>query len=317
MYKKIKQFFVKTSFLIVALIFASDFSSIAHAENSPITIKIAPLMYEEKVKPSDIKEGFISVANPTDNSQKIVVETGNFKMKGYTGDLDFYGDTTEKDEFTDFVELQSKEFTLGAQEGRRVKFRIRVPEYSSGGYYGVIFFRAVSDTVSSDVTAKLSPRVGTLFILEAGEGKKDGRVENLVQTEGLFGKKVNVSLDFLNLAGYNDFPRGSYLKPAGKITVKNILGKEIYSKTIEGMYVLPKNKRVISAGFDNPYMFGIYKAKASISKFPGSGEEISERYFIKLSPIILIGVLLFIDLALFMAIVTLKKRKKQKRAMKK
>lgn len=317
MYKKIRLIFAGTLFLAMALIFVSGLSLIVRAGDSPITIKIAPLKYEEKVKPSDIKEGFISVANPTDKAQKIVVEVNNFKMKGVGGDLDFYGDTGEKDEFTDFTELQTTEFTLGAQEGRRVNFKIRMPESSSGGYYGAIFFKSVSEKTNDKTVANVSPRVGTLFLLEAGEGKKDGKVENLAQTKNIFDKKVNISLDFLNMAEYNDFPRGSYLKPTGKITVKNIWGKEIYSKNIEGMYVLPQNKRVISAEFDNPYLFGIYKARASISKFPGSGEEVNERYFIKLSPVILIGVLLFIDLSLFLVIVTLKKRKKQNNQLRK
>jgi len=309
----IRKIFAKISFLAVALLIVSGFSFIVHAEDSPITIKIAPLKYEEKVNPSDIKEGFLSVANPTDKAQKIVVETSNFKMKGVDGDLDFYGDTAEQDEFTDFVELQTKEFTLGAQEGRRVSFKIRMPDSSSGGYYGVIFFKSVSDTTSDKTVTNVSPRVGTLFLLEAGEGKKDGKVENLAQTEGLFNKKVNVTFDFLNLAGYNDFPRGSYLKPSGKIIVQNIWGKEIYSKNIEGMYVLPQNKREISADFENPYMFGIYKAKVKLSKFPGSGEETTEKSFIKASPYIIIALIATVDLLLLLIIIQMKIKKKKRK----
>lgn len=288
-------------FLFLALFLLIPAVSFSADQN---TLVVAPLKYEEKLNLGDVKEGYIDVVNPTDLTENIVVETASLKTTSAIGQLEFYKDTG-KDSFEKFVTFPEQSFTLGPQEGRKVKFRIGVPiSTMPGGYFGAIFFRIVPKSQDSQgATAITSGRVGTLFLLDIGQGDvRLGKLSDFRVASSIFSDKTEVELEQENLAKYNSDPRGLMIKPTGEIIIYNFFGKEIAKKKIENVYVLPETKKLIKEQFDKPLFFGIYKAEARISNYPGEPVQTKSDRFVKISPyFILLVVLIFGFVAVFLS----------------
>lgn len=277
------------------------------------TIQIAPLKYEENLNLGDVKEGTIDVMNPTTKDEMIQVEATSLKMTGINGQLEFYNDQKSQG-FEKFITFDSNQFLLPAGEGKKVKFRLGIPiSASSGAYFGAVFFRLVPDSIdSSESKAIATGQAGTIFLLTVGQGDvRSGKLDSFNISGNPFSKKTVFEVEQSNLSKYNTTPRGTYLKPTGTITVKNIFGKVKSKQEISSYYVLPETKRIIKKELESPYLFGLYKAELSISNYPGDPVITKSSYFVKLAPAIL-GLITFFALVIFTVISFVKPKLRKK-----
>jgi hypothetical protein len=275
----------KLLFLFTLLLFAPVISAAAD-QSVGQSLQIAPLKYEEKLNLGEVKEGTIDIANPTQKDEIISIETASLKMAS-SGELAFYKNTVQYN-FEKFITFTDKEFVLPANTGRKVKFRLGIPIAApAGGYFGGVFFRILPGGNNSDQSKAItSGQIGTLFLLTVGQGDvRQGELKKFIADNNPFADKTDFEIEHANLAKYDTNPRGSYLKPVGILSIKNIFGKEMAMQKIENIYVLPQTSRIIKTEIKTPFLIGFYKAELKISNYPGDPVYTKSVRFVKISPL--------------------------------
>jgi hypothetical protein len=216
-FSKIIKLVVPCALLFVGGIFFTP--SRSHA----LGLKIAPLLYEEKLNKGDIKKGFIDISNPDDIRKTINVEVDGFKQINNNGDLGFH----EAPEYQTGIRLDYDSFELGPREAVRFAFQLEADKLPRGGVYGAILFSSTTSDVNPDTTSvKTVTRVGTLFLIDnGGIGVRKALVESVkapflqVNSDGI---KANVTVK--NIGGQNGlayFPTiEAAVQPFGKSSAK-------------------------------------------------------------------------------------------------
>jgi hypothetical protein len=186
-------------------------------------LKVAPLLYEEKLNSGDVKKGFIDISNPDDIRKTITVEVDGFKQINNNGDLGFH----EAPEYQTGIRLDYTTFELGPREAVRFAFQLEANKLPRGGVYGAVLFSSTTSDVNPDATSvKTVTRVGTLFVIDnGGIGARKALVESVkapflqINSDGI---KANVTVK--NIGGQNGlayFPTiETAVQPFGKSSAK-------------------------------------------------------------------------------------------------
>ncbi len=159
-------------------------------------LQVAPLQYEDTLKPGHIENGFIDVANPGDAAVNIISEVKGFKQTGANGDLQFFSDP----DLAAAIKVSLESFTLGPREAVRVIFSVDPAKLPGGGVYAAVFFRTQppSQTSTSSYVAE-SANVGTLLLLNNGASTAHyGQVTALRLPFWQFGGGLTGSLTYHN-----------------------------------------------------------------------------------------------------------------------
>ncbi len=154
------------------------------AEVTP-ALKIAPLQYQETIPLGKIKQGFIDISNPTNQTLHLSSSVQAFRQVDTAGHLQFY--ESERMRLGIIPELST--FDLGPREAIRMKFTI-----------DPIFVRTIPDASANQGNRLItSARIGTLMILTIGTGGVErGTISRLEVPFFNFGSGIKGSLDYKN-----------------------------------------------------------------------------------------------------------------------
>lgn len=158
-------------------------------------LKIAPLKYEELLELGSEKTGYVDVANPTDFNLRVRTSVEAFRQVNNQGDLEFFPD----EQLEAGIVLDVDEFELGPREAARIFFTIKSNNLPEGGIYATVFFETVTENESDQVsTIGTVARVGTLLILQNGDGDRDGEIVEVALPFWQFGKGVEGRISYHN-----------------------------------------------------------------------------------------------------------------------
>lgn len=178
-----------------------------------------------------------------------------------------------------FIEPEISEFSLDLGERITIPVKISVPaDAEPRGYYGALIVSNEPEVLSEEQSketegkARLVSRIGSLFLLRInGEGKESGSLEDF--------KIIGPSKSF-----YENRPKGFeilfknegnvHLVPYGKITIKNILGKDVGMIPVDAYFSLPDSIRYREVLWTEGSGLGRYTANLSL--FKGYGNENAE-----------------------------------------
>ena len=204
----------------------------------------------------------------------------------------------------DLIKPEISEFSLDLGEKIIIPVTVSIPiDAEPRGYYGALIVSnepeilGDSGSTQTEGKARLISRIGSLFFVRInGEGKEAGNLEDF--------KIIGPSKSF-----YQNRPSGFeilfkntgnvHLVPHGKITIKNILGKEIGSIPVDAYFSLPDSIRYREVLWQAGNGLGRYTANLSL--FPGYGnenEESSIAFWIipwKILVAVFVGLVIFIS----------------------
>lgn len=241
------------------------------------TLKIAPPLYQEKLDPGKSKDGIIDVFNVGKTVVTVQPEVENVKMTGDAGDLSFYiGDNPFR--LHTFVQIDKTPFVLSPGEGRRLKFRISIPDgVFPGGYFGSILMRIVPPAPDAAQTAVAqSGRVGTLLVLTVnGDADRQGHITEAKLTKNDLSPVKGFALGYANTGNTDKRPLGVAYKPVGTIAIKDVFGLTVKRQDVAGDLVFPGATRKFNAKLSKPLWFGYYRATATLQ--PDGGGQADKR----------------------------------------
>jgi hypothetical protein len=159
-------------------------------------LQIAPLEYQDTLRPNIVENGYIDVSNPGDSTVDISSDVKGFAQIDSQGSLRFFDDT----DLANAITVGLPNFTLGPREAVRVGFSVDPAKLPQGGIYAAIFFRTEppGQTSSSSYISE-SANVGTILALTNGNYTRHyGMISKTRVPFWQFGTGIAGSLDYRN-----------------------------------------------------------------------------------------------------------------------
>lgn len=171
----------------------------------------------------------------------------------------------EKSQFSskEWFEPAVWEFSLKHGERIFLPVKITVPKDAEvGGHYSVVFVKTVPREEEGKTGITLSSRVGSLFLLNIGDGevKTAGELVSFKTNKKIYGSlPITFELNFKNEGDV-------HLTPFGKIIIFNLFGKKVDQATVQDWVVLRGSERIQKTEWQPKFALGRYTASAQIER---------------------------------------------------
>jgi P pilus assembly chaperone PapD len=122
----------------------------------------------------------LTVHNTTDRNVAVKVYWDDFEYQPpFEGTKSFLPAGTSPLTTAKWVTFSPREFTLPPFSEKKVDYLISVPENSTGGHYGVLFFETSGERPAGDKGVTIATRVGCLFFLEPKDKSKSSQIDHV------------------------------------------------------------------------------------------------------------------------------------------
>jgi hypothetical protein len=181
----------------------------------------------------------------------------------------------DPEKYTRFLENEKSQFsskewfkpatnTFSLKHGERMYLpvSIKVPyEVEAGEHYSAVFVKTVPNENENHSGITVSSRIGTLFLLKvSGETRSIGELTSFSTNKNIFfTSNVSFNLIFKNSGTV-------HLAPKGKITIKDIFGKNYAEINVKEWIVLRDSSRNQKVEWKDAPFFGIYTATTEVER---------------------------------------------------
>ncbi|MFH0853701.1 MAG: hypothetical protein V1853_04835 [bacterium] len=186
-------------------------------------LTLIPPSFETAVDPGVSLDTTIKLYNETQNTLQLYPEAVSFTADGETGNPTYVFDELEVGAATWF-DLPTGPVTLGAGERIVIPITINPPaDAEPGGHYVTVFFGTEPPDTTGSGSVSIGTKLGSLFLLRVfGDVEEAGTIVEFLTEDGA------TSFNHLPVTLFTRFQNTGniHLRPAGNITIKNILGGE-------------------------------------------------------------------------------------------
>ena len=233
-------------------------------------VVLGPTKIELFLEPGETITREITVTNRTGNTINFKVEIEDFKgSHDPNQNIILMGEEKGPYSLRDWLRPGIREFTLKHGQKIYLPIEISIPaETEAGGHYGVVFASVQPPAVGVEGEKEkakgqvaIVSRVGTLFFVRvAGEVEENGYLKEFKTPKNYYEKgPISFELLFEN--------NGSvHLTPYGAIEIFNFLGKQIGEVEVDPWFSMPDSLRKREVNWEKGFLFGKYKALASINR---------------------------------------------------
>jgi hypothetical protein len=251
------------------------------ASNPASGLRVSPTRAELTVAPGTSEVARFTVTNVTGGSIIVKSEVNDF-TSNQDGSINLQADDAEQSpsSIKPFVTLPG-DVPLASGESYDAAIPVDVSNGTApGAYYGAVLFQAVPVRVDGGDSGQvaLSGSVGTIILVQvpgditeqmqlvsmrAGREVKTGEDATEVRTSTLFNQPpTKIQITVKNVGN-------SFLKPFGKVTVKDMRGNEVYSYELNNTdprgNVLPNTERTFTNDLENIGSFGRYTIVSGVT----------------------------------------------------
>jgi hypothetical protein len=243
----------RTKFLLLTISFVFAFC--------PLLVKgvaVGPVKLQYKVDPGATISGKLFVVNDGAETQIFYAAFEKFIEQG--GEKKFI--PSEESELSNWFKMENS-VSIEPGQQKEIPFTIEVPQAAPpGGHFAVIWWGAASPGGQVAIVT----RAGILVYVEvSGEINEKGELLNFSSLN----KKFFFSRLPEDFAVHFENDGNTYLKPAGEIKIKNILGSTIatFSVNDKERIILPQDNQTLNVSKEfkkPPFAFGLYKAELNL-----------------------------------------------------
>lgn len=232
---------------------------------------VSPTLREYEIERGGTAEGSILIRNDRAANIEVEAVVRNFIARDEYGSPQFI---EIPDNLAEWIQILEKKFAIARGASRRVDYTIAVPKYArSGGYSAGILFTEKS-RASSGISAVIGNQLASLVLVRVpGDILEKGRIaEFFIEKLEKNPMRIQFAVRFENLGNV-------FLKPYGKITIRNLFDKKVSEIFINdsGGNVLPESGRKFNATWQDKdeaggvrkFYFGRYTAE--LEMFYGEG----------------------------------------------
>lgn len=238
----------------------------AHAEG--VSLKVAPPNIVIQTAAPAIIEKPIKIINKNDQSITLDIIYEPFTQRsGENGKVSFELNKddffrADPDIFQKITVLDNaravKTITLSPKQEKTLTLRVNLAQNqpSSDYYFSILFVSKANQQESIRVYTSLEGAIGINVLLSIFTGSKqpEGFIDAYNIPFLLQNGPVPFEITFRNTGSY-------LLAPQGTVLIKNMFGQTVGKVTIPKTYVLAETTRVLSARWDEQFLFGPYTAE--------------------------------------------------------
>ncbi len=262
----------------VATLLLAVATPVAAQQKNSSGLSISPTRVELSLKPGEADKIDITLKNVTEGDITARPYVNDFESDNATGNPRIIVDTSKKSSTSirDYV-AGLDDVPLKAGETKHVTVFVQMPaSIPPGGYFGIIRYLAIpgGSNAPQNGEVALSASVSTLVLIEVpGNIKQQVQLTNVLayrgDSSGVFftSPPDHVGVELKNFGN-------GFAKPFGRVVVKNMSGKEVYSYEVNNITpranILPNSTRIFKDEIKNVKSPGRYTILASISYGNGS-----------------------------------------------
>ena len=230
---------------------------------------VGPGKIELTVNPGESKTVNLTLANRMGDDRvfDIVVED----MKGSEDPAQtvvLLGNDRGPYSLRDYFQIPERSFMLPHAKKAIVPVTVSVPaDAEPGGYYGSVLFTTTSKkTEAEQGAAAIISRIGVLFFVTVPGGTGyEGKMESFKVKKPFFTEgPIPFQILYRNTGTI-------HLNPSGKISIKNMMGTQVESLTLDPWFALPGSLRLREVEWGRHMLLGRYTADAEIYRGYGDG----------------------------------------------
>lgn len=277
-------------FIFASKVFAEDIQGVTTASDSIPTQNTnqenigsnstLPLTFEHNANPGEIIEGKTYVSNFRDKEIRLISNIVDFEVIGEDGNVQLTQNTNEKHGLSSWIEIVEPDTTLKIKENKEINYKIKVPYNAiSGAHWAILIVKSI-DPEKMDANSFIDS-ITALILVTVGDGSKEIAEVKSLSTNLIDKKSASLVLKLSNISE-------NFVKPKGKITLKNIWGKDIEALDLTPFIIYPNtvanivnywvSEQGLPVGYYNIEYSGYYgknntelKASTSIMIWPWQG----------------------------------------------
>lgn len=248
---------IKIIIFITIIIVISLFPSEANAQEQR-TITIVPPTVQKTLNPNDKVEGTMKVINDSDEPITFNVAVQDFIVADNQGTPNLLSPNTLNKKFSAaaWVGVLPGTFTLAPRQKQMLSYYIQIPpDARPGGHYAAVTYTPVNPEGVSGSGASIETKVGTLFYITINGAVSQSSFVTKFFTNA-FQEYGPVKIE-TQVKNFGDL----HVRPTGKITVTDILGRTVELSSLEELNIFPTAARDYVNIVGKTLMIGPFTAK--------------------------------------------------------
>lgn len=325
MKRKRNNFKFLNSLLSLFFLFALPFITLltppsVNAQTLPLTV--APARQEVLVDPGEKTAVIVKFLNQGDTPISGILRVVDFVVEDKQGSPVFIEETPSITGFTkisprfsaaSWFELPYDRITIAPHNKVTIQAKVKVPaDAHPGGRYVAIYFEPAGEIGASsgtpkEATSPVSIRLaGLVYMRVSGPINEDAYISRFEIPKFAEHGPLTVITEILNRGDY-------HIRPKGKITIYNFLGKPIEEQALAEYNIFPDASRIYENKIGKYWMFGKYKAELGVS-YGETGKALTATVFFWVVPYkeIAVGTLGVIIIILLIVLIARRIRHREK-----
>jgi hypothetical protein len=277
------------------------------AQSATRTVTVTPPTVSVKGDPGYYTEGTMGVINESDSPITFRAEMHDFIVEDTIGTPEILPPNTLMKTYSaaSWMAVSPQVFTIAPKQRQNLNYFIQIPGNAKpGGHYAAVVFNPAIETPPGENTGALvTGQIGTLFSIAVNGPIKESATVTKFTTNGLqeYGP-VNI---FTQIKNQGDL----HIRPAGYITVSNILGQKAVLP-LSQYNIFPQAARDYQNKFGGKIMFGRFKAELLASYGTSNNLPLTATMYFWVMPWRIIIVIILILLAAILGYVYFDKKGK-------
>lgn len=275
------------------------------------TLTIVPPTIDQKVNPSDIKEGKLKIINDSSEEITFNVVVRDFIVKDNKGTPNILppGTLSNKYSAASWIGVAPDSFTVAPHKQQEFQYFLKVPQNARpGGHYAAVVYEPTNPIGLAGTGAAVNTQLGTLFYINvAGAINENAQVTQFSTKSFQEYGPVAIATEIKNLGDL-------HIRPIGTIVVKNMLGQRVDTQNLDEHNIFPEASFLYGNKFGQKFMFGRYTATLYATYGTGNSRPLMATVAFIVFPWKMATVALLIAIAIVLALFVFEKRKKKHHA---
>lgn len=250
--------------ILFTLYFLLYTASPVHAQ---VSLVVSPPRYDADVVPGETVQKTIKVTNSSeDQTVNIKAEVYDFIVQDDAGTpIKVTESASGRYLASPWFTLDKEEFTIPPKGQEQIIVLVTVPSDAlPGGHYAGVFFSSIPGDGENGTASYTAAEVGSLFgITVAGDITYDALIKDFSVPQQLF------EYGPVEFTATIENQSDTHIRPMSKITVHDMLGRELETLALDEVNVFPFTSRTIKGIWETVWGFGRYTATLSVSYGPG------------------------------------------------
>ncbi len=264
---KIKKLQLKIILLIICLFVYLFIGSIPTRANE-LSLSLTPsIITINAIAPANVTSS-LSIQNKSDAQITLQIQLKPFQAKGENGELEYFKESLEIFKNIQIMDsnIPVENITLGPKQKKNLSLNIAIPQHTNiSDYYFSIVFTSINSSSSESNSSLNQIGIAANVLLSVGP-LETPRTSIEEFSSNIFFEKgpVPFTIRVKNTGSH-------FIRPMGKIIIKNIFGQNIGKLDLVSVNVLSNSIRAIpNALWKEDFLLGLYTATLNISM---SGED--------------------------------------------